>query len=216
MVPTNVLHAVIGRLHQFRFCSFPEYSANLIHAQHSVGADAYIGPRSMYHFNGNLRRIRRFPTGRCGHRPLQTFTIECKYRRTRRCVLHCMAGCFATFLRGNCYRWEHCLHAGGAVVQLCREIPVCWPQCFSTGLFCGLRYNPIRIQAPLFAHFFWQGRKSGSAKQRLRSRRKKSSSGANWKGRANRAVRPYKLLCRITRGATAAVPPQKRQSGESG
>ena len=31
-LPTNVLHAVTGRLHQFRFCSFPEYSANLVHA----------------------------------------------------------------------------------------------------------------------------------------------------------------------------------------
>ena len=28
--------------------------------------------------------------------------------------------------------------------------------------------------------------------------------------RADRVVRPYKLLCRITRGATAAVLPQKR------
>ena len=37
----------------------------------SVGADAYIGPRSVHRFNGNLRRIRWFPMGRCGHRPLQ-------------------------------------------------------------------------------------------------------------------------------------------------
>ena len=30
-------------------------------------------PGRMHHFNGNLRRIRNFPTGRCGHRPLQTW-----------------------------------------------------------------------------------------------------------------------------------------------
>ena len=41
-LPTNVLHAVTGRLHQFRFCSFPEYS-----------------------------------TGRCRHRPLQTYPKSC-------------------------------------------------------------------------------------------------------------------------------------------
>ena len=35
-----------------------------------VGADAYIGPRSMHRFYGNLRRMRNCPTGRCGHRPL--------------------------------------------------------------------------------------------------------------------------------------------------
>ena len=31
----------------------------------------HIGPRSAHRFYENLRRIRRFPTGRCGHRPLQ-------------------------------------------------------------------------------------------------------------------------------------------------
>ena len=29
---------------RFRFCSFPKYSANLVHAQHLVGADVGIGP----------------------------------------------------------------------------------------------------------------------------------------------------------------------------
>ena len=62
-VRMNVPHAISGRLHQFRFCSFPEYSANLVHALHLVGADAHIGPRSTHRFNGNLRRIRRFPNG---------------------------------------------------------------------------------------------------------------------------------------------------------
>ena len=31
----------------------------------------HIGPRSARRFHGNLRRIRRFPMGRCRHRPLQ-------------------------------------------------------------------------------------------------------------------------------------------------
>ena len=44
MVPTKVLHAVAGRLHQPRFCSFPEYSTDYDVTQHVVGADAHIGP----------------------------------------------------------------------------------------------------------------------------------------------------------------------------
>ena len=35
-----------------------------------VGADAHIGPRRKRRFYGNLRRIRNFREGRCGHRPL--------------------------------------------------------------------------------------------------------------------------------------------------
>ena len=49
MVPTNVLHAVAGRLHQFLFCSFPEYSAGYNSAQHLVGADVHIGPFVRFH-----------------------------------------------------------------------------------------------------------------------------------------------------------------------
>ena len=71
----------------------------------------------------------------------------------RRCVVISTAACFAISLRGNCYRWELCLHAGGAVVKFCRGIPVCWPQRSSTDPFCGLQYNPIRIQR-LFLHTF--------------------------------------------------------------
>ncbi len=51
MVPTNVLHAVAGRLHQFLFCSFPEYSAGYNSAQHLVGADVHIGPFVRFHRN---------------------------------------------------------------------------------------------------------------------------------------------------------------------
>ena len=43
-VPKNVLHADAGRLHLFRFCSFPEYSADYDITQHVVGADVGIGP----------------------------------------------------------------------------------------------------------------------------------------------------------------------------
>ena len=39
------------------------------------------------------------------------------------------------------------------VVQIRRQFFVCWPQCSSMGSFCGLRYNPIRIQR-LFLHTF--------------------------------------------------------------
>jgi Uncharacterized protein conserved in bacteria len=39
-------------------------------ARFGVGADAHIGPAELHRFYGNLRRIRNFPMGRCGHRPL--------------------------------------------------------------------------------------------------------------------------------------------------
>ena len=58
-------------------------------------------------------------TAPCRGRCLQRFTIELTilhYRQIRRCVVVSTAGCFAIFLCGNCYRWERCLHAGGAVV----------------------------------------------------------------------------------------------------
>ena len=91
------------------------------------------------------------------------------------------AACFAIALRGNCFRWERCLHAGGAVVQFCREIPVCWPQCFSTGFFCGLRYNPIRIQR-LFLHTF-SDKPDGTKLQT-------SEAFAIWRGRTTERTRP--------------------------
>ncbi len=151
MVPTNVLHAFAGRLHQFRFCSFPEYSAGYDVTQHVVGAD---GERS--------RQRRRSATDAAY--PLRVHIGPANivhHRHIRRCVLHSTAACFAISLRGNCYRWERCHHAGGAVVQLCREIPVCWPQCFSTELFCGLRHNPIRIQRLFLPTFSGKAEKVG-------------------------------------------------------
>ena len=151
MVPTNVLHAVIGRLHQFRFCSFPEYSACYDSAQHVVGAD---GERS--------RQRRRSATDAAY--PLRVHIGPANiwhHRRIRRWPVISTAGCFALSLRGNCFRWERCLHAGGAVVQFCREMPVCWPQRSSRGLFCGLRYNPIRIQRLFLPTFSGKAEKVG-------------------------------------------------------
>ena len=161
---------------RFRFCSFPKYSAGRAHAQHVVGADAHIGPANIW----NHRRIRRWPV-------IST------------------AGCFALSLRGNCFRWERCLHAGGAVVQFCREIPVCWPQCSSTGYFCGTAVQSDSFPAPLFAHFFWQGRKSGSAKQRLRCYRKRGSP-VNPDKRADAHIGPYRRLQKTNRAGSVVRP----------
>ena len=71
IVPRNVLHAFAGRLHQFRFCSFPEYSACYDSAQHVVGADAHIGPLGTDEFAADFRKNGAHCAGRCGHRPLQ-------------------------------------------------------------------------------------------------------------------------------------------------
>ena len=108
------------------------------------------------------------------------------HRRTRRCVLHSTAACFAVSLRGNDSRWGRCLHAGGAVVQICRKSFVCWLQCFSTDSFCGTAVQPDPLPAPLFAHFFWQGRKSGSPKAQLQCNCKNGSSGES--GQAGRCA----------------------------
>ena len=60
-------------------------------AYSSVGADAHIGPAVCTVFYGNLRRIRRCPMGRCGHRPLQidlgVHTDSPENFRIRRCML---------------------------------------------------------------------------------------------------------------------------------
>ena len=83
------------------------------------------------------------------------------HRRIRRWPIVSTAACFAISLRGNCFRWERCHHTGGAVVQICREIFVCWLQCSSAGSFCGLRYNPIRIQRLFLPTFSGKAEKVG-------------------------------------------------------
>ena len=55
MVPTNVLHAFAGRLNRFRFCSFPEYSADYDVAQHVVGAENHDVRRTIAYKSARLR-----------------------------------------------------------------------------------------------------------------------------------------------------------------
>ena len=78
---------------------------------------------------------------------------------------------------------------------------------------CRLRrdegYGACEDEAPLFAYFFWCSRKSRPPEAQLQCHCKIGTPVKPDK-RADRVVRPYKLLCRITRGATAAVLPQKR------
>ena len=182
MVPTNVLHAFAGRLNRFRFCSFPEYSADYDVAQHVVGAD---GERS--------RQRRRSATDAAY--PLRVHIGPANiwhHRRIRRWPVISTAGCFALSLRGNCFRWERCPHAGGAVVQLCREIPVCWPQCSSTGSFCGTAVQSDPHPAPLFAHFFWQDRRNQIANQRSVCNLERTSNGTD-------------ETCRLRRGEGCGV-----------
>ena len=154
----------------------------------------------MHRFNGNLRRIRRFLTGRCGHRPLQ-HAVQYRNRPS-------IPEMSRTEIDAVCPQMR--------VVHLpepkaIRMVTVLRPSGRSgRGAAKNSRAsarNMMRLQAPLFAHFFWQDRKSGSAKQQLRSHRKSGTAGANRKCRADRVVGPYKLPCRIARGATVAVLP---------
>ena len=64
---------------------------------------------------------------------------------------------------------------------------------FFYGVILWLAVQSDSYPAPLFAHFFWQGRKSGSAKQQLRCYRK-GGSPVNPDKRADRVVRLYKLF----------------------
>ena len=110
----------------------------------------------------------------------------------RRCVLYSTAACFAISLRGNCFRWERCFHAGGAVVQFCRQFIVCWPQCSSMGSFCGTAVQSDLLPAPLFAHFFWQDRRNQIANQRSVCNLERTSNGTD-------------ETCRLRRGEECGV-----------
>ena len=89
---------------------------------------------------------------------------------------------------------------------------MCWPQCSSTGSFCGLRYNPIRIQR-LFLPTF-SDKPDGTKLQT-------SEAFAIWRGRATERTRPaacggarnVEFVRTNARGATVAVSPQIRHSG---
>ena len=124
-----------------------------------VGADAHIGPRSARRFYENLRRIRRFPTGRCGHRPLQT----CKQYQN-----HKLSG-----------KWQFCARRGRSGRGAAKKSRAS-------------ARNITRLQAHLFAYFFWQDRKSRSAKQQLQCCRINGS-----------LVKPDKRVDRVGRPSTA-------------
>ena len=128
----------------------------------SVGADAYIGPRSVHRFNGTLRRIRWFPTGRCGHRPLQGAVHERnwpsipKMSRTKiRCQLS--ATVCGTLAGTESDRKSLCLAP-------------------EQGAEKDLRVSAInRSPAPLFAYFFWRNRKSRPSETQLQCHCKRGS-----------------------------------------
>ena len=137
------------------------------------------------------------------------------HRRIRRCAVISTAGCFAISLRGNCFRWERCLHAGGAAVQFCRQFIVCWCNVFlrAHSVACGtIRSASKRLFLPTFS-----GKTDGTKLQT-------SEAFAIWRGRTTERTRP--AACGGARDvefvrtrvceATAAVSLQKRQSGETG
>ena len=85
---------------------------------------------------------------------------------------------------------------------------------FFYGLILWLAVQSDPYPAPLFAHFFWQDRKSGSAKQQLRSRRKKGTSG-EYRTKKDAARWAASLLFyRLSRSARiyAGVVPQQPPS----
>ena len=101
-------------------------------------------------------------------------------------------GVLPSSLRGNCSRWERCHHAGGAVVQLCRESIVCWPQCPSAGssVACGtIRSASSASFCPLFL-----------------ARQKK------WVAEGTVAVSPQKRYRRCQPERLRAKPPQCKSS----
>ena len=111
--------------------------------------------------SAHFRNTRPILFMHCPYKHLQWNARIVHHRRMRRYVVVSTATCFTISLHGNCSRWERCHHAGGAVVQLCRESIVCWPQRSSRGFFCGLRYNPIRFQRLFLPTFSGKTEKVG-------------------------------------------------------
>ena len=56
---------------------------------------------------------------------------------------------------------------------------MCWPQCTSTGSFCGTAVQSDSHPAPLFAHFFWQDRWNQIANQRSVCNLERTSNGTD-------------------------------------
>ena len=77
------------------------------------------------------------------------------------------------------------------VVQLCRKILVCWPQCPSTGFFCGLRHNPIRFQRLFLPTFSGKTEKVGLRSNRCGLTAFNGSSGEFGQARRSAHRPPY-------------------------
>ena len=84
------------------------------------------------------------------------------------------------------------------------------------GLILWLAVQSDPHPAPLFAHFFWQDRKSGSAKQQLRFYRKRGTAGANRADRPSESSAP--TSCRAESPAEQQLRFYRiqRHSGENG
>ena len=170
MVPTNVLHAFAGRLHQLRFCSSPEYSADYDIAQHVVG-------------------------GRCPHQP-------CKFSAPpanpqMRCCFHSSVFCHL-FARQLLPMGALSPRRRRCSIDLQRVYRVL-AAAFFYGVLLWLAVQSDPLPAPLFAHFFWQDRKSGSAKRRLRCHRERGSPVKTDKrtarGPAANSRRQFSITC---------------------
>ena len=162
-----------------------------------VGADAHIGPRSAHRFYENLRRIRWFPTGRCGHRPLQGAVHEqdwpsiSEMSRNEICCCLSATAC-STFVGTESYR------------NGCNPAPEEGVQAAERPKTRAAARNITRLQAPLFAYFFWQDRKSRSAKQRLRCHCKRGSPVNTEKGPTESSA-PAGCMDKNACGAEAAA-----------
>ena len=156
--------------------------------------------------------------GRCGHRPLQMFTKK-RTGRTGQSTLQNTAD----------------EHSWSSIPQMSRSKTCCPLSATACGIFVGtinywksiglapeqgaekhLRVSAInRFPAPLFAYFFWQGRKSGSAKQRLRPRRE-NGSPVNPDKRADVGIGPYKHLQKTNRADRGVRPYTRSCAGKKG
>ena len=83
---------------------------------------------------------------------------------------------------------------------------------FFYGLFLWLAVQSDPHPAPLFAHFFWQDRKSGSPKAQLQCNCQNGSPVKPDK-RADRDIRPYRVRRKITGGAGGGLAAFNGTSG---
>ena len=92
---------------------------------------------------------------------------------------------------------------------------MCWPQRSSTGSFCGLRYNPIRIQRLFLPTFSGAAEKVG-----LRSNgygvAVKMAIPVNPDKRADVGIGPYKRLQKNEQGGQSRLPYKTQQMSTVG